>query len=143
MYAIISMRAWVVNASNRLNYHQKHFYLIKYNYKYKIYRKHLTLWIIEPHGLSFTNVSLSHPWAPNPHPHHLLPPIVQEEHPTPHHLPPLPSAHSLCLSLPCPSQLLPFYIYMNWLKKHQILTYFHFELGCDESCGRKRLKPRR
>jgi hypothetical protein len=30
--------------------------------------------LLKPHGLGFTNVSLSHPWAPNPQPHHLLPP---------------------------------------------------------------------
>ena len=70
------------------------------------------LWNIEPHGLRFTNVS--HPWAPDLiHPYltdsHLLSLLVQEEHPMPHHLPPLPPAHSLSLSLPCPAHLLPVY----------------------------------
>ena len=53
---------------------------------------------------------MSHCLTPGPliHTHITSSLLVQEEHPTPHHLPPLPSAHSLCLSLPCPAHLLPF-----------------------------------
>jgi hypothetical protein len=42
-------------------------------------------------------------------PHLLLSHLVQEEHPMPHHLPPMPPAHSLDLPLPCPVHLLPHY----------------------------------